>query len=205
MKTRFLYPEDERKYTWLPMLLDAYGIIDQASLLGLNMERRIRHKEVACKKGCSECCMRPSIPFTQIELTGISWYACEKLENGIRDKVMNQLQNHLKTAQCPFLVDNCCTIYPVRPIACRQFFVFGDTCAYGEDVSRTRQNDTWSPSRDVAKKVAMKILPFWGIASQKQKILAFESGFISSNSAEMHLTDWVHFHKRMILFDATQH
>jgi len=184
------------------MLLDAYNILDRAVLFGLKKERKKRRQEVACNKGCSECCLGPRVPFVGIELAGISWYTSEKLAGGIRDKVKHQLQNHLETTQCPFLVDNVCSIYPVRPIACREYNVFGPPCAKGEDAWQTRRKDVWSPGRDVAKKVAMKILPFFGITSKKQKIAAFESGFMLAQSKEMHKFDWNIVYKTMVLFDA---
>jgi len=198
---RYSYPADEKKYDWLPLLLDAYNILDRAASLGLKEERRKRGREVACRKGCYECCLRPSVPITKIELAGISWYASEKLAGGIRDIVKRQLLDHLQTSQCPFLVDTACSIYPVRPIACRQFHVFGDACAKGEDPGVTRPTDIWSPGREVAQKVAMKILPFFGISSEKQKIIAFKSGFIVRESKEMHKMDWNVVYQAMVLFD----
>ncbi len=201
---RYSYPEDEAKYDWLPMLLDAYNILDRAVAIGLDEERRKRRQEVACTKGCSNCCLSPRVPFVGIELAGISWYASEKLAGSIREKVKHQLQHHVETTQCPFLVDDACSIYPVRPIACWEYHFFGNPCAKGEDAWETRRKDIWSPGRDVAQKVAMKILPFFGITSKNQKIQAFKSGFIAAQSKEMHHFDWNHVYKTMLLFDTQQ-
>ena len=196
------YPEDEQKYDWLPMLLDAYGILDRAVSLGLNNERRIRNQEVACRKGCSDCCMKPSIPITKVEMAGISWYTSEKLTGEIREQVKNQLLNHLETTKCPFLINTVCSIYPLRPIACRQFHVFGNPCEKGKDPSLTRPKDVWTPGRETAKKVALKILPFWGITSEKQKMMAYLSGFIHKESIEMHKLDWTLVYETMVRFDS---
>ncbi len=48
--------------------------------------------------------------------------------------------------RCPFLRDGCCTVYPVRPFACRRFLVFRVRCAYGEDPTLTRPHDVFRPS-----------------------------------------------------------
>jgi len=198
---RYSFPEDERKYDWLPILLDAFNILDRAIAFEVENEKRKRQQELACNKGCSNCCLNPTVPFISIELTGISWYTSEKLTGAVRDTVKLQLQHHLESAQCPFLVEGVCSIYPVRPIACRQFHVFGAPCTKNEDPSVTRLKDVWSPGRDVAQKVAMKLLPFYGITSKKRQIQAFESGYISQQAKEMHTFDWNVVYRVMLHFD----
>lgn len=66
---------------------------------------------IDCKEGCSDCC-GPALQFP-IENQNIKRYLFNR----------NQLAKVHKTIDCPYLKDNKCTIYPVRPIICRLFGV----------------------------------------------------------------------------------
>lgn len=199
--TRFSFPEAENKYQWLSMLLDGYHILDRANNVGIDIEERKRRQKVACGEGCFHCCLNPTVPITAIELAGISWFACEQLTGDIREEVKAQLLIHEETTACPFLVNKVCSIYPVRPIACRAFHVFGEKCTPGEDPWLTRRKDIWSHGKETALKVSMKILPFWEITKPKEQKRAFEAGFIMANSKNMHEYDWTQIHRTMLLFD----
>jgi len=180
------FSEDEAKYVWLRNLLKAYNIIDNDSHKGIKKEESKRGVKLACKKGCFYCCLRPVVPMTKWEGAGISWFVTEKLKGKNREIVKQHLLNHRESASCPFLVDGICTIYPVRPIACRQFFVFGTPCKEDEDVILTRERDIWTTGIDTSIKVAMNILPLYGIEDKEQILLALEDGFIVKNSKPMH-------------------
>jgi Fe-S-cluster containining protein len=198
---RFNFPDAEKKYKWLSMLLDGYHILDRANKVGIDKEEKKRGQKIACGKGCFHCCLNPTVPITAIELAGISWFACEQLTGDTREKVKSQLLAHEETAACPFLVEHVCSIYPVRPIACRAFHVFGEQCTPGEDPWLTRRNNTWSHGKETALKVSMKILPYWDIKNPKQQKKAFEFGFIMNNSKNMHEYDWTQIYNTMLLFD----
>jgi len=187
---RFDYPDDEKKYDWLSMLLDAYHIVDEASQAGIVKEQKVRGQKVACTKGCFHCCINHEIPITEIELAGISWFVSEKLTGNERKTVKKQLLKYGKSGPCPFLTETVCSIYPVRPLACRSFFMFGPPCELNVDPLKTRPGDIWSHGRQVAMKVAERILPFWGITKAKDRLEAFESGFILEVSVPMHTCKW---------------
>ena len=83
-------------------------------------------KEIQCKAGCTACC------FIDVDVSGdeaaVIINYCK--ENGIEiDKeyltkqaaVGRKSYSHL--SRCVFLKDNVCSIYPVRPIACRKHWV----------------------------------------------------------------------------------
>ncbi|MBU4370840.1 MAG: hypothetical protein KKD68_02975 [Proteobacteria bacterium] len=145
--------------------------------------------------------MAPIIDINGIEICGISWYASEKLIGDVRKTVKSQLINHRTSTQCPFLVDSICAIYTVRPITCRQFHIIGEPCGEKEDVLITRPQDIWAANRTIGKKVAIKILPFFGIHNRKKQESAFERGFIAAVSKPMHRLDMKIFYEVMELFD----
>ncbi len=200
---RQYFPEDEAKYKWLSMLLDAYEIIDNFAQKEIPKVEAKRKKELACKRGCSECCKAPIIDINEIELCGISWYTSEKLIGNVRKTVKSQLLNHRNSTRCPFLVDCVCSIYTARPITCRQFHVTGEPCGEKEDVLMTRPQDIWAANRAIGRKVALKILPFWGIHNRKKQEIAFENGFMAAVSKPMHRLDMKAFYDVMEVFDNT--
>ncbi len=140
---REIYKGDEERYPWLTiLLLDTYEISDS---LTDNHIKRIG--PVACQKGCSNCCKNLMVPITEPELVGISWYTSEKLKDPVRSRVKDRILNHENTTECPFLVDDVCSIHAVRPLICRQFYIRGEPCATGEDVLVTRPQDIVLPNR----------------------------------------------------------
>lgn len=192
---------DEAKYVWLPMLLDSYHIADVGISVELDREEKKRNTKVVCHQGCSNCCNRPTVPITPLELLGILWFVSEKPDGDIKAVVKERLLHHRQTTQCPFLVDSLCSIYLVRPLACRAFFVFGAPCQPGEDVSLTRPNDVWTHSRDIGCRVAMAMLPFYGITGKRKRIEAFENGYIFSISKLMHELPWEMLSSQIEQFD----
>ncbi len=48
---RYSYPEDEEKYDWLQVLLDAYNILDRSVSFDLNKERENGAKKLPVKRG----------------------------------------------------------------------------------------------------------------------------------------------------------
>lgn len=81
---------------------------------------------VACGNGCSDCC-KINVMISQLEANFI------ERETGIKPaKLTGGLlhpQEKFLGSPCPFLKNNSCSIYEVRPFACRKHFSF-DTTAY---------------------------------------------------------------------------
>ena len=94
---------------------------------------KVAEPYVACGKGCSACCQM-NVQIHQIEANFI-----EK-ETGIKPaRITRSLPHPLDEflgVSCPFLEDGSCTIYEVRPFACRKHFSF-DTLSYWCDPART--------------------------------------------------------------------
>jgi Fe-S-cluster containining protein len=96
-------------------------------------------KEIQCKAGCTFCC------FIEIDVSGdeaaVIIDYCR--ENGIeidREYLTKQAAAGRKTysdlSRCVFLKENLCSIYPVRPIACRKHWVKTDPalCDFSKNI-----------------------------------------------------------------------
>ena len=96
-------------------------------------------KDIQCKAGCTACC------FIEIDVSGdeaaVIINYCR--ENGIeidREYLTKQAAAGRKTysnvSRCVFLKDNLCSIYPVRPIACRKHWVKTDPalCDFSKNI-----------------------------------------------------------------------
>jgi Fe-S-cluster containining protein len=181
---------DEVKYPWLSLLLDAYWLVDEANKNNLPAEIDRRGETIACHQGCCACCLRPAVPILEIEFAGISWYACEKLTDPIRGRVRQQLTDYKSSTQCPLLVDKQCSIYPMRPLACRHFYLFGSSCIDNDDPWETRQKDIWRDTSNTAFRASMVILPYYGIHDIKEKQEAFQDGIMVRLAQQMHHLNW---------------
>ena len=109
---------------------------------------------ICCKKGCSKCCKKAQFPYSDIEFQLI-YKGLLELEPDIQkqvldniDKVIIEKQKHNEEKpdekfryNCPFLINDECTVYAYRGLVCRTFglmtFKKGDTknlnipfCAY---------------------------------------------------------------------------
>lgn len=80
---------------------------------------------IKCHKGCAYCCKEGEYPVSELEYINMMFYYNE-LEDSIKDRVNENIsvllkKHREKMYECPFLVDNQCTIYPARAIICRTF------------------------------------------------------------------------------------
>lgn len=80
---------------------------------------------VICKKGCSACCfMAVGISSSEAKAIAKAYDIPMRFPNPL--DVLNIVEKY-KQCRCPFLgVDNACSIYPHRPLACRTFFNISD-------------------------------------------------------------------------------
>jgi len=189
---RISFPEAEARLPWLFLLLDYYSEFDDA------VERAIKisHKEIACTKGCGACCRtHKDIPTYPHELVGITWYCVEKLKDPLRAEVIERLSKHEK-GQCPFLIENSCSIHPLRPAACRAMNVSGTKCSEGEDAYHTRRQDVIAPSREDMDMALSIILPFYGI-DEYDIPEAIERGFITTQITILNECNWQGLAKKM--------
>ena len=188
---RVRFPDDEAQNSWLPMLLDAYEVIDRGIFLALQREKRKNQRRPACKEGCGSCCgTHADIPLYPLEMTGIYWFILEKTEPEMRRILRDNLESHCPDRPCPFLSGNRCAIYPVRPVACRQFMVFGRPCGAGEDPYHTRRDDVLTPLEDFTNQAFYIMLPFYGITGEADRAAAIKNRVIHARVRNLKATDW---------------
>ena len=167
LSLRLHFPEEEKRFPWLPMLLDAYAIADTGIAVALRDAEKKQKKKLACGKGCGNCCEhQKDLPLYPHELVGIYWYVSEKLPATIRDELKSRLADHTADSPCPFLIEGSCSIHPLRPIGCRQFNVFTAPCAPGEDPYYTRRDDVLVPIADYTDRAFAAVLPFYDLKKE---------------------------------------
>lgn len=85
---------------------------------------------IKCQKGCAKCCSNGDYPFSEMEvrLLKVGYSALDSdtkeiIEANIRDIAWNKKNNTEPkfTYQCPFLINNMCSVYEYRGIICRTF------------------------------------------------------------------------------------
>ncbi len=128
---RYAMPEYESKEFWLPHVIDAFAIINGSIDYIIEVENE-QNRKMGCCAGCSTCCHQ-DVPVSPLEAIAVYFATHTYLQGETKEKVHKQLQaqngdiskNH---GQCPFLLDDKCSIYPLRPIACRSLLVFNEPC-----------------------------------------------------------------------------
>jgi len=198
---RVRFPKDEKLFPWLPMLLDAYSLIDIGIAEALRIEAR-KGRKVACVKGCAHCCKtHDTIPVYPLELIGLSWYVVEKTTGRLRKTIRARLPEYREGDPCPFLIENACGIHVMRPAACRQFIVFDTPCAEGEDPYYSRRHDVLSPIRQYVDKAFFIMLPFYGVEDETERIKMIESGAVHAVVRLIQSCNWGSLADKMDEFD----
>jgi len=194
---RFSLPGDEQQHPWLRILLDAYYVLDKGVAKSVETERE-KGRILACARGCSHCCRtHQDIPVYPLELVGMSWYAAEKITGPQRDALKKQLAAFKKADPCPFLLDRVCVIHSMRPMACRQFNVFGAPCEAGEDPYHTRREDVMDPVRKYVDQAFFIMLQYHGVEQDPERVKIVESGGMHKLARELHGCNWRLLGERM--------
>jgi len=116
-----LKQKDKTKHTILSVV---YTVIDEL------MAEMAKEQKLSCRKGCAFCC-KMNVDVSPLEIDLIIDY-CKQNDIPI-DQEYLKLQSSIPKHElgftpmlsaCTFLSkENTCTIYPVRPIACRKYVV----------------------------------------------------------------------------------
>lgn len=198
---RVRFSEHEQRLPWLSLLLDAYLITDQGISESIKREEK-QGKKLACARGCSSCCRsHETIPVYPLELMGMTWYATEVLEGDIRDALNKQLRNLENLQSCPFLINNACSIHPLRPMACRNFNVFNQQCQEGEDAYYTRRADVLTPIKKYNDDAFNIMLPFYGVKNKAERRKMIKTGGMHQLAKVMRELNWSTLADKMDAFD----
>ena len=155
----------ERMLPGMGLLLDAYAIVDSG------VAEALAHggQKPACGTNCYQCCLQP-IPATTLEILGLRMFMHPEFAQELEPKTRQALIASFAQfrggaasigAACPFLYKGCCAVYPVRPLACRRFIVFGNPCQQGEDPTHTRPQQVLQPGQDLLQAALRLTLPWY--------------------------------------------
>lgn len=85
---------------------------------------------IFCKKGCAKCCQHGDYPFKKIEIDYLL-YGFSKLPTDKKQIILNKIDAVKKEKlnsgdknymyECPFLINNECSVYEYRGVICRTF------------------------------------------------------------------------------------
>ena len=163
MSFRVASPRAEHRYPWLRLLLDLYAVIDKSVADAVAASGR----SPGCGRGCHGCCHQP-IPVTPLEAAGLHWYTHEEMPGKILALLQTRAasshdasENASPDPTCRFLVSGSCSVYAVRPVACRRYIVLGRRCGDREDAFRTRPGDMLHPSRLALNAGYAHTLPYY--------------------------------------------
>lgn len=80
---------------------------------------------IKCKKGCTYCCKEGEYPISELEYINLMLHyntLSSEIRGVINQKIVKLIEDdRQKFYECPFLIDNECSVYPARPIICRAF------------------------------------------------------------------------------------
>ncbi len=195
------YPDDEKLHSWLPVLLEAYHIVDKGITGAIASEEK-KGRKLACRKQCTSCCRtQEGLPVYPLELVGMSWFSVEKISGAVRETLREQLVSFDTKGQCPFLIKGECVVYSMRPLGCRQFNVFGSPCAEDEDPYYSRRDDVLNPVKKHVDQAFYIMLPFYGISNESERKRVIENGEIHEMVKAMNECNWKSLAEKMDEFD----
>lgn len=109
---------------------------------------------IACGKGCSACC-RMNVTISSMEAERLAQFSGKSI-NRVDRHTYHETSRFAGVA-CPFLVENTCSVYEIRPYACRAHVSF-DKTAYWCEPERAYEEGMGMVSFDGAKSAYLAVL-----------------------------------------------
>ncbi len=167
-----------------------YRLINKGVDEAIELRREQTGALPACGKGCCVCCINQVIPVSHPEMAGVFHYAATSLSVERQQTILDHLTNLTPgSLRCPFLLTEkegkICSIYPMRPIACRQYHVYNFPCRENEDAMATRPSDVLIPNRKWAHRVFSLLLPYYGIQGTENIQTALKANTLPRMSVEL--------------------
>lgn len=169
---------------WLTALIEAGSILDRGVARAIAGSGRAP----ACGPGCHACCSQP-IPISTIEAQGLRWFALSHLRGDLANVVGTALALQ-RQSPCPFLVDGACAVYPLRPLACREYIVFNTPCRPGERPDQTRPRDVLPLPRIAQLQAFSALLPFYGVKDDAARQAALQNRLVLHDTRILQQLDW---------------
>lgn len=182
---RVRFPQDEADAVWLPLLLDAYAALD-AGVAGA-LAAAVR--PAACGPGCARCCRQP-IPISSLEVLGLIWFVLHQCSDRVRHLLRIRLHGLTADQPCPFLLDKLCAVYPLRPLACREYVVLGRPCRVDERPELTRPEDLLPLTVAMQDRAFGHMLPYYGIVDPARREAALRDRLILRDTTVLQGRDW---------------
>lgn len=165
---------------------------------------------IFCKKGCAKCCKNAQFPISAIELKYLLSGVVElddekqiKIEENL--KVLTEKKAKFKGKKflynCPFLIDDLCSVYEYRGVLCRAFGLMTKTednkvrapfcCHQGLNYSNVLNLKTKTVSPRKFKKLNTKLEPFgFNVRYSYLSDVDFENKFNFKFGEKKALIDW---------------
>lgn len=169
---------------WLTALIEACSILDRGVARGVAASGRTP----SCCAGCHACCSQ-LIPISTIETLGLRWFALSHLRGDMALAVGRALLAQ-RQEPCPFLVDGVCAVYPLRPLACREYIVFGSPCLAGERPDVSRPHDVLPLPRIAQLQAFTVLLPFYGVMGSDAREAALQNRLVLRDTRLLQQLDW---------------
>jgi uncharacterized protein len=109
---------------------------------------------IACGKGCSACC-RMNVTISSMEAERLAQFSKKRLTR--LDRHFKHDPTQFAGVACPFLVESACSVYEIRPYACRAHVSF-DMTAYWCEPERAYEEGMGMVSFDGAKSAYLSVM-----------------------------------------------
>ena len=89
----------------------------------INQKFEVQKEYIKCAKGCALCCKTIGVPFSELEFEYLieGYNQLDDETKSIVDSKIKQLVSGNGEKECPFLINNICSVYKYRGIICRTF------------------------------------------------------------------------------------
>ena len=170
----------------------------------------LQKEYICCHKGCSLCCQNAEFPYSKLEVQYLAagFFTLGSSTQELIEKKVYSLKELKKKFQgerflyeCPFLINNMCSVYEYRGIVCRTFGLLalsGDKkvktpfcCFKGLNYSKVFDHITQQLSDTKVQKLGYKNAPLgFNISYEFLTSPDFERGFNIKFGEKKPLLDW---------------